>query len=176
MFARIPPVHGFGGNSVVSFPPPGGAFMLSPTYFWKHRKLSCFTPRPLRSSCLVRRFGFPTSIRKPLKDSLAALESSQGIRLTYRLECGDCGLTIIRRNIIDSHTATGIFEELVTDLRNALVGAIPCTEEHNSGPVVREVLFKLTAGASCRRWNIKLSVIHCDIKGVLGYVSYWLQH
>jgi hypothetical protein len=88
--------------------------------------------------------------------------------LTYRLERGDRGLTIIRRNIIDSHTATRIFEELVTDLGNALVGTISCTEEHNSSPVVREVLFKLTAGASCRLWNIKPRVIHGDIKGVLG--------
>jgi hypothetical protein len=96
--------------------------------------------------------------------------------LTYRLECGDCGLTIIRRNIIDSHTATRLFQELITKLWNALVGAISCTEEHNSGPVVREVLNKLTAGASCRRWNIKFIVIHGDIEGVLGYVSQLLQH
>jgi hypothetical protein len=167
MFARIPPVHGFGGNSVVSFPPPGGAFMLSPTFFSKHRKLSCFTPRPPRSSCVVRRLGFPTSIRKPLKVSLTASEGPWRT-VTYRLKRGHCRLTIVWRNIIDSHTATRFFEELVTNLGNALVGTIPCTEEHNSSPIVREVLFKLTTGASCCRWNIKPRVIHAGIKGILA--------
>jgi hypothetical protein len=167
MFARIPPVHGLGGNSTVSFPPPGGAFMLSPAYLSKHRKLNCFTPRPPRSSCLVRVLGFPTSIRKPLDGSLVALKGF-GRRLAYRPECSDRSLTIIRRNVIDGHTTMRIFEKLVTNLGNALVGTISRTEEHNSSPVIRKVLFELAAGASCCLWDIKPRVVHGNIEGVLG--------
>ena len=141
--------------------------MLSPTYLSKHRKLSCFTPRPPRSSCLMRVLGFPTSIRKPLNGLLVALKGFKR-RLTYRPECGDRGLTIIRRNIIDGHTTMRIFEKLVTNLGNALVSTISCTEEQNSSPVIREVLFELTAGASCCLWDIKPRVIHGNIEGVLG--------
>jgi hypothetical protein len=34
----------------------------------------------------------------------------------------------------------------------------------------------LTAGTSCRRWNIKLIGIHGDIKGILDSVNHRIQH
>jgi hypothetical protein len=64
---------------------------------------------------------------------------------TYRSKSSSLRFSIVGWDVIYSHTTSCSFKELITHLRDTLVGTVSCTKVHDSSPVIRHVLGKRTA-------------------------------
>lgn len=76
-----------------------------------------------------------------------------------------CSL-VIRRNIIDCHSAISCCEILVAELRNAFEGPVSSAEVENCGPVVGEI-FGECASCAIRFVGDVMGGVHCCVESIL---------
>jgi len=93
----------------------------------------------------VRKFGSPASIRKPYGICMLNL-SLNGSRTTYRFECRNNCLPVIRCIVIYRYTFVRS-QPQIGHLWHSLESSIACPEINICSPVVREVLGEGTACA-----------------------------
>lgn len=90
--------------------------------------------------------------------------------VTYRLEGNDLGVLCLVidsiLHVVDCQTTIGSLELIVTQLRNALVATILCTEIEHCSPVIRKVVDILAGCADRFTWHVFLG-IHGSIEGIL---------